>query len=219
MSIKEALNNLKREQRAVISIQQQILHVALSFVFGILLGFLAKFSDTISSNAPLGNIFGNVSDVTTRLGIWVFLATLLAAWSPRPRLGAIKVLAFFVGMLFTYYIYSMILFGFFPTYYFIRWGVIALLSPIAAYIVWYGRGKGWLAALCAALPIGLLISTAYPVFYTFSITHGLEMVLAIMLFILLSANLKQGLRLFALTILVVPLFRNTNLLSYIFGGL
>ncbi|WP_434655319.1 hypothetical protein [Thermoanaerobacterium thermosaccharolyticum] len=33
-------------------------------------------------------------------------------------------------------------------------GTTKLIIPLAAYLVWFSRGKGWIAALCAALPIG-----------------------------------------------------------------
>jgi hypothetical protein len=79
----------------------------------------------------------------------------------------------------------MRLFNFFPTYYFIRWGLIVLLSPLAAYIVWFSRGSGWIAALCAALPIGLLVSEGYNFFYTFSPVSGFDLITAIILFLLI----------------------------------
>ncbi|WP_371321718.1 DUF6518 family protein [Robertmurraya korlensis] len=81
--------------------------------------------------------FAIISDITTSIGVWVVLATLISVWSKNPEYAALKVLAFFVGMLLAYYIYSHVLFGFFPIYYFIRWGVIALVSPFCAYIFKY----------------------------------------------------------------------------------
>ncbi|MDZ5472951.1 hypothetical protein SM124_14630 [Bacillus sp. 31A1R] len=39
-----------------------------------------------------------------------------------------------------------------------RWGIVALVAPLAAYLVWFSKGKGWMAAFFAALPIGLLLS-------------------------------------------------------------
>ncbi|AMA74383.1 hypothetical protein ACH33_17330 [Aneurinibacillus sp. XH2] len=221
MSIIELLSKIRGEQTASITMQQKTLQVLLSFSFGVLLGFISKYSDTIPSNGLLGYILGIISDITTRLGIWVLLATIIAVWSNNPRIGAIKVFAFFVGMLLMYYIYSMWLFGFFPTYYFIHWGVIALASPIAAYIVWFSRGNGWIAAFCAAMPIGLLVSTGYPFFYTytFAITHGFEILFSVILFIILPTNQKQRLRIFTSTLFIMFIIRNSNILSYLFGGL
>jgi hypothetical protein len=89
---------------------------------------------------------------------------MIAAWSSHPGMGAVKVFAFFAGMLLSYYVYSAWVFGFFPTHVFIRWGIIAAASPIAAYLAWFGRGNGWIAAFCAAMPIGLLAAEGYPFF-------------------------------------------------------
>ncbi|MGG3574662.1 DUF6518 family protein [Bacillus gobiensis] len=184
-----------------------------------LLGFIAKYSDTIPSNGIIRNIWGVISDITTRLGIWILLATIIAVWSRNPRIGALKVFVFFVGMLLIYYIFSMWLFGLFPTYYFIRWGLIALASPIGAYIVWFSRGNGWIAALCAALPISLLVSEGYPFFYMFVITLGFDILAVIILFLVLKMNKKQWLRVITSVLLIEFILIKSNALSYIFGGL
>lgn len=219
MQIKEYLNQIRGEQYTQVTIQQTTLQVLLSFTFGAFIGFIAKFSDTIPSNGLSGNIWGSISDITTRLGIWVLLATIIAAWSKNPRIGSLKVFAFFTGMLLIYYLYSLSLFGFFPTYHFIRWGLIALASPIAAYIVWFGRGKGWIAALCAAIPIGLLASEGYPFFYIFKLTLAFDMSSAILLLLILPMNKSQRFRVFPLAMLILLLLLNSNFLSYLFGGL
>lgn len=188
-------------------------------MMGVLFGIAAKYVDTIPANGWTGQLFSMVSHLTSRIGLWVFIATLLAVKSRHPRLSAIKVFSFFAGLLLAYYLYSMVLFGFFPAYYFMRWGAIALVSPLAAYLVWYGGGKGWIAACCASLPIGLLITTGYPFFYTFSVPLGLELIMALVLFRIFSTNKNQGLRLIIPTLMVVLILRNTNLLAYLFGGL
>lgn len=113
----------------------------------------------------------------------------------------------------------MWLFGFFPKYYFIRWGIIALASPIAAYIVWFSRGDGWTAALSAAMPIGLLISEGYPFAYMFQITLEFDILSAFILLLILPINKKQCLRIFISTLLIVFILMNSNILSYLFGGL
>lgn len=219
MSIKETLNKIREEQSASLTIKQIILKVLLVFALGMLLGFIAKYSDTVPSNSLMGSIWHTVSNITSELGIWVLLATIMATWSNNPRIGAIKVFAFFSGMLLVYYIYSMILFGFFPIYYFNRWGGIALASPIVAYIVWFSRGNGWIAALCASMPIGLLVSQGYPFFYMFTTDLGFDVFSAIILFLILPMNKRQWLRIFILTLFIVLILRNSRILSYIFGGL
>lgn len=220
MPIKETLNKIREEESAKLTIKQIILKVILIFILGMFLGFISKYSDTIPSNGSImASIWNTVSNITTQLGIWVLLATIIAAWSNNPRIGAIKVFTFFSGLLLAYYIYSMKLFGFFPTYYFIRWSGIALASPIAAYIVWFSRGNGWTAALSASMPIGLLVSQGYSFFYIPKMILGFDIFSAIILFLILPRNKKQWLQIFMSTLLVVFILINSRVLSYIFGGL
>ena len=218
MPIKETLNTIRGEQILSETFHQKASQVLLTFAFGMFLGFIAKYSDA-HSNGLLENAWDIISHLTTRIGIWVLIATILAVWSKNPRMAATKVFTFFVGKLMVYYIYSMWIFGFFPTYYFLRRGFIALASPVAAYIVWYSKGTGWTAALCAAMPIGLLVSEGYPFFYMFSTTFGIELLFALTLFLMLQDNKKQGLRMLSWIVLIVIIIRHSNALSYIFGGL
>jgi len=145
------LKSFKIKDKSKLTAKQTIIYLGVYFIFGILLGVIAKYSDTVPSNSESGMFYSIISDITTSIGIWIALATLISVWSRSAIYAALKVLAFFVGMLLGYYIYSQVLFGFFPSYYFLRWGAIALVSPICAYIVWFSRGEGWGPAFCAAL--------------------------------------------------------------------
>lgn len=187
----------------------------LFFALGLLLGFIAKYSDTNHATGLIGVFWNFIKGITTRLGIWVLLATVIAAWSNNPRIGAIKVFVFFVGMLLTYYRYSTKLFGFFLTYYFIRWGLIALASPLAAYIVWFGRGQGWIAALCAALPIGLLEAQGYSFLRTFAAVPGFDLFEAITLFFMLPKCKVQHLKVLPLVVGVTFLFRHFHVIDFL----
>ncbi|WP_186577185.1 DUF6518 family protein [Aquibacillus kalidii] len=198
---------------------QVIINFGACLILGVLLGTISKFSDTVSSNGLNGMLFSYVSDITTSLGVWVFFATLIAVWSRSPIYAGIKVFLFFGGMFLAYYTYSQMLFGFFPTYYFLRWGVVALFSPIAGYIAWYGRGEGWVAAFCAALPIGLLLSQGYPFFYLFSVVFVFDILAATILFIVLPRTKYQKLKVITVSLLISYSLVNSDILLYIFGGL
>lgn len=197
------------------NIKGKAIRIILFFIFGIFSGFLAKYVDTIPSNGAIGSLIY----ISSRIGIWVFIATIIAAWSRTPKAGAVHVFAFFDGMLIAYYIYSMKLFNFFPVYYFIRWGLIALLSPLMCYVVWFSRRSGWPAALCAAFPIGLLASEGYNFLYTFSPVSGFYLIAAIILFCILPKNKYQYLKVLIFTILTSVLLSKFDVLSYIIGGL
>jgi len=226
MTIKEILNKIRKEQIEILSLKHKFYKVLSFLILGVILGVISKYSDTIPSSSDLGYIWNLLRDITTGLGLWIFLATIISAWSKNPKEAAIKVLVFFMGMLIAYYIYSMKLFGFFPKYCFLRWFGIALFSPLAAYIVWFSRGDGWIAGLCAALPIGLLISIKHSFLFSLSVLSGFELILGsfelispILLFLILPKSKKQYLRIFILIIFVVLFFVKSRIFFYIFSGL
>ncbi len=202
--------NLIREKPVIrISTRHKVIPAVFSFCLGALLGFLAKYFD----NAP------NIGAIGTALGVWVLIATILAAWSRSPKAAALHVFIFFAAMLTVYYLYSMILFGFFPKYYFLGWSGIALLSPLAAYIVWYARGNGWMAALCASLPIGLLLVEGFSFIYLRSIPQGFDVLAAIVLTIILGNTGSQRARILLSAGFVFLIFQRFHVLSLLFRDL
>lgn len=225
--LKYLLKNTRVEEQTQYISKEIIIQVCTFFILGTFLGMIAKYSDTIPSNGTMGVFFHFISIITTRLEMWVVLATIIAAWSKSPKIAAIRVFALFIGMLLAYYIYSQILFGSFPTYYFLRWGGIAVFSPLLAYIMWFSRGEGWFAAFCAALPIGLLFEQIYPFFYMFSmelrfytlVVLGFDILSGILLLVLLSSSKVQCIKIITIGILIALVIRTSNILSYLFGGL
>lgn len=83
--------------------KQMIKQLCACFLFGALSGVIAKYSDTVPSNSQMGMFFDFISSVMTRLGIWVLIATIIAAWSRSPKIAAVNVFTFFAGMLLAYY--------------------------------------------------------------------------------------------------------------------
>ncbi|KON90154.1 hypothetical protein AF332_00405 [Sporosarcina globispora] len=176
------------------------------FMAGTLLGFLAKYTD--------GSVLGLIG---SGLGFWIAAATLLAVWSRSPLAAVLHVFVFFAAMLSAYYLYSMVLFGFFPKSQFIYWGGIALLSPVCGYAVWFARGEGWPAAFCAAMPISLLIGEGFSFFYTFSIPKGFVLLLAVFLWIVLPKTHYQRIRIIPLAAVILFLIERFELL-YLLAG-
>ncbi len=217
--IRDVLRNFKVNDMSKRTEKHTFNYLGVYFIFGIFLGTIAKYSDTVSFNSESGMVFTIISDITTSIGMWVILATLISVSSRSPKYAAIKVLAFFVGMLLSYYIYSQVLFGFFPTYYFLRWCAIGLVSPIGAYIVWFSRREGWGPAICVSLPIGFLLTQGYSFFYVFSMVKGFDLFAALFLLVIMTKSKTQYLKVIPIVILIFIILRNTFLLSYLFGGL
>ncbi|MGB9680486.1 MAG: DUF6518 family protein [Thermoanaerobacteraceae bacterium] len=199
--------------------KKKVMQIMLFFILGIFSGFMAKYLDTIPADGVIGNIANIIGNIFSGIGIWVFIATIIAVWSRTPIAGAMHVFAYLIGMLISYYIYSMKLFNFFPIHYFIGWGLVAIASLPFSYIVWFSRKDGWVASLSAALPIGFLVSEGYSFLYTFSPYSGFNLFAAIILFFILPKNKSQYIKVFILTILVSVLLNKSYLLSYIRGFL
>ncbi|ARC86170.1 putative membrane protein [Clostridium argentinense CDC 2741] len=213
------VNEIRPYEKNSLSKKQVGINVILFFVIGIVSGIAAKYMDTVPSNGVIGSIINVMGNIFSQIEVWVLIATIISSWSKTPISAAINVFMFFFGMILSYYIYSMKLFGFFPSYYFIYWGLIAFLSPFAAYVTWYGRGQGWIAALCAALPIGLLLSRGYSFYYLLDISSGFDLAAAILLYFILPINKKQCFKILPWVIVIAFIFRHSSILSHIFGGL
>lgn len=204
--MKEKLVYIRAKSLKVPTIQQKLLRVLLVFILGVFLGFLAKVTDGLD--------FGLIG---TYLGFWIVVTTIIAVRSRSPKAAALHVFVFLIAMLIVYNIYSMVLFGLFPMYYFIAWGSVVLLSPIGGYAVWYAKGNGWRAALCAAFPISVLLAEGYRFFYTLSIPSGFAVISAVLLFIVLPANSFQRLRMLPILAALVFLIEWFGLLYYLPG--
>lgn len=178
-------------------------------LLGAAMGFLAKALDNVAV----------IGEIGTNLGVWIFTAALLAAYSSARRAAALRVLLFFAGMLVAYYLHSMLVEGFFPARYALTWGVFALLSPACAMIAWLGRGRGWLAAISAALPAALLLTEGYPALYTGSLPLWFDLLAAVLLLLYLPPTWKQRFLCAAFAMVFAVVFSKLGLISLLWGGL
>ncbi|WP_042272367.1 DUF6518 family protein [Faecalimicrobium dakarense] len=207
-NLKEKLNEIRQKEASDLSIYQKFIRVLLVFIFGAVMGILAKYTD--------GTIIGLIG---TYLGIWIFIATLISVYSRSPEAGAIHVFAFFMAMLLAYYIYSMKLFGFFPGYYFFAWVGVALLTPIGAYVVWYSKGNNLISSIFASLPISVLLWEGYSFYYTFSMPEFIDIVFAVLLLFILSKNSKQIFRTIFISIVLFFVILKSDIIYLFIGGL
>lgn len=204
MSINTTINKIRPLPKRI-SLKCEII-ILLGIVFlGLILGYLSKATDNIAI----------IGELTTELGIWVFIATLIAVYSHHPLSAAMHVTIFFLSMLCSYYVYGQIVFGFFPQTYFIGWLIVALFSSIAGFIVWFSKGKGIAAIITAALPISVLFALGYPVFYTHRFTLVLTVGFGVLLNGLLPKGIKQISIVFVLSIVLAFLIDKFYLLSYL----
>jgi len=196
------------ESTPPLSTRQWISSVALVAMCGAIMGLAAKRFD----NTPV------IGEIGTHLGVWVFTVSLIAAFSRTPLQAALLVPLFLGAMLAAYYVYSMALFGFFPRRELLYWAGIAAASPVGAWIVWHGRGKGWVAALCASLPVALLVVEGYPAVYTRRAALAFDLVAAIALLGLLARSARQMLITGACAAIVFVVLQRVDVLSRVLSG-
>ena len=200
-------------KKEVVKLIEKSSDFILCIVLGMTLGIVSKYLDTVAVDGSwltgflhfLGNLF-------TRLGIWVLIATLVAAYSKTWRRAAINTFVFFIGMLISYYAYSAFLFGFFPTGYFILWGGIALVSPLLAAVVWKAKNSERLAMFLPALPMGLLLSLSLSIgIFYIDLAHYEELIMYGFLCLVFYKNQKQMVVTIGLSIIIAILLSISSL--------
>lgn len=190
------------------------------FAAGCGAGVLSKYLDTVAADGtPVHDLMQIIGQILSQLPFWVFAGCVIAYYSRTSKAAALHVLLFFAGLLLSYYIYTGFLFGFLPVEQVLRWAVFGCCSALAGYAVWYAGKKGWPPALCAAVPIGYLITEGYPVFYTHEITNMAALVMAIGLYVMMPRSKAQKLRVLPLIALVVFIILRFDLVTWLFGGL
>ena len=200
-------------KKEVVKLIEKSSDFILCIVLGMTLGIVSKYLDTVAVDGSwltgflhfLGNLF-------TRLGIWVLIATLVAAYSKTWRRAAINTFVFFIGMLISYYAYSAFLFGFFPTGYFILWGSVALVSPLLAVVVWKAKNNERLAMFLPALPMGLLLSLSLSIgLFYIDLTHYEELIMYVTLCLVFYKNQKQMVISIGLSIIIAIILSISSL--------
>lgn len=187
-----------------------------SLILGVLLGVMAKYLDTVAVDGSWRTtVLHYLADTFTRLGVWVLTATLIAAYGRTMYRAALHTFLFFSGMLISYYVYSSYLFGFFPTSYFLQWGVSALLSPLAAIVVWHAKNNGRLAYILPALPMGLMLTLALGIgrFYV-HVNYLDELFFYLVLCVIFYKNPKQAASSIVLSFIVAILLAETHLFVF-----
>ncbi len=187
--MKEFLGKIRTPQKSY-SIPKQVLISMGILLFGVFIGTFSKYLDYRQANLPaLLHLIDSAVDLHNFLGKlapWIVIAVCIAIYSTTPVRAAINVLAFFAGMVSSYYWYSNSIAGFFPKSYALVWIAFTAASPFLAFLCWYAKGTGRIAFLLSSGIIGVLLNCAfyYGMFYI-GINSGLELLmLAIGVFVL-----------------------------------
>ncbi len=209
--MKNFLNEIRRPIN--IPISRKFLYSTLIFIAGVILGVISKVLDETASNLlPYFLEVLDLSNFFSRMGVWIFLAMLISAYSKSPVRSAINVFLFFVGMVGSYYLYTIMIAGFFPKSYMMIWIIMTVISPFLAFVCWYAKGKG-IIAICISSIIFMLISRqafGFGVWY-FYIKYNLELLLWIATIFVLYQSPKQIIKMVTIGLILRFLTAEINL--------
>lgn len=144
------LNGIRHTEKKIPAVRQVVYTVCI-LLFGVGLGVFSKFLDCTASNElPVLIAYLDIRNFLGRFSIWILLAVCISVYSMSPVRAGINVLAFFAGMVTSYYLYSNFIAGFFPKSYAMIWIVFTLISPFPAALCWYAKGEGGVAVFLSA---------------------------------------------------------------------
>lgn len=152
----------KTHENISVSKKQITNSIIFSAILGFTLGFAAKILDS-SIIPPTISVLGIIG---SRFGIWIFISTLLSVYSYTPKLASIRVFLFLIFMLLSYYTYTVLFLELLPLRYIIFWCIIALLSMIPAYIIWFSKSNTLISSVITALPISLILFEGYMIYHS-----------------------------------------------------
>lgn len=159
--------------------------------------FMGWLSKDFEGSGVIGAVIGNI-------GLWVFVSSLLAAWSPDGMGAALHVLVYFVGVIGAYYAHVMMLGGSLAMGSILYWLIFAALGAFVGFIVWNSWGREWVGAVCAAVPVSLLIAEGWKFYQSFAWPLIFDIVCAVILYLVLAPGKNQ--KLMALPFIIVFTF-------------
>ncbi|WP_160035443.1 hypothetical protein [Paenibacillus sp. An7] len=134
--------------------------ILISFILGLSLGLVAKILDS----PIIPNEISILGLIGSNWGLWIFISTLIAVYSYTPKLAAIRVFIFLISMLLSYYTYTILFLHLFPLKYMFFWCILALLSMIPAYIIWFSHVNHLISNFVIALPISVIAFEGYKIY-------------------------------------------------------
>lgn len=174
------LDNIRKPEKSL-KLKNKIINTTLIFLLGILLGIFSKWLDNLSIDDTIWwqHILGilDLRNVFSAMGVWLFIALIISLYSNSSLRAGLNTFLFFLGMCVSYHLYTIIFSGFNPSNYMLIWYGITLLSPLLAFICWYGKGTNKVSIIINSLIISVMLLNCFSIglwyFYAISIIDTL----------------------------------------------
>lgn len=179
-----------------------------SLVLGMLMGWL---SYDLGGSGVVGAIIAN-------WGLWIFTSALLAYHSQSGFGAAVNTFLYYAGVIAAYYTHFALAGGTIGLGMFIRPLILAAIGAILGFITWHAGAREWLGAVCAAVPISLLIAEGFPIYYSRSMSLAFDIICAVALYLILCRSKVQRLMALPFIIVFVVALVYFDAFAKIFGG-
>lgn len=179
-----------------IKLSAQITYSILILLLGIILGVFSKWLDNMSIDDTIGwqHILGilDLRNVFSEFAIWLLIALAISVYSSTPLRACLNVFLFFAGMCVSYHLYTIVFAGFNPQRYMMIWYGFTLLSPVLAFICWYGKGETKVSLTIDILILAVMMSECFAIgFWYFDITRIINVLIFVGSVVILYSEPKQ----------------------------
>ncbi len=179
-----------------IKLSLQVTHSILILLFGIALGVFSKWLDNMGINDAIWwqHILGiiDLRNVFSEFAIWLLIALAISVYSGTPLRAGLNVFLFFVGMCISYHLYTIVFAGFNPQRYMVVWYGFTLLSPVLAFICWYGKGETKVSLIIDILILSVMMSVCFAIgFLYFAVNRIINVVIFLSSAVILYNKPKQ----------------------------
>lgn len=191
----EFLDSIRKSDKNL-ELSRKIIHTFLILFLGIVLGVFSKWLDNMAIDDIIWwqHLLGvlDLRNVFSEIGVWILLAVSISVFSNSAVRAAINVFIFFVGMTISYHLYTIAFAGFNPMHYMMIWYGITMITPIFAFVCWYGKGEGIASVIIGACIIAVMMRYCFSFgMWYFSFRGVLDTLLFIIVIVVLYLSPKQ----------------------------
>lgn len=185
-----------------------LIYILFSVVLGLLMGWTAV--DFMG--------FSAAGDLLCGLGLWVFITSMLAAYSQDAVRGALHVAIYLACVITGYYGHFALTGGTLIFPHLIANIFMIVIGALMGFIVWHSGAKEWLGAICISVPVSLIVAECFNIYHRFSLLLIFDIAAVIVLLILFAPGKYK--KLMALPFVIVFTFALVyfNVLSGFFGA-